>query len=151
MIYKFLRVLAATEKARDDVSSRTAFAALFVVAMFISGCTQQSVAQSADTMKASLLDAACYESSSADQATQEFAKQTCSAYMRGLTDGLFLQNSFSKSGHSGCLPTDHPVSVAQATSELHAYLKEHPGLGNNSAGLVATAAIMDAHRCSVQE
>lgn len=126
----------------------TVLANVVAIATLLSGCTQQSVAQSADTFKARILESACSGSANTDQATRDFAQQTCSAYLRGLTDGLFAHKQFAG---SDCLPTDQPVSIAEATSELHIFLQEHPELADNSAGLVATAAIMGAHPCSVRQ
>lgn len=138
-----------TKVSRTIVATALAF--LVAISTLVSGCTKESGAQSSDTFKAGLLDGACNAPEGTDRATKDFAQQTCSSYLRGLTDGLFLFKSFSDSGRAGCLPSDAPISVADAEKELRDYLREHPARADNSAGIVATDAIMSAHPCLPQQ
>jgi hypothetical protein len=69
-------------------------------------------------------------------------------YFRGLTDGLFLMKSFAEKGKAGCLPTDAPVSNAEAKGDFALFFRDHPEARENSAGLVASFAIMRAHPCA---
>ena len=101
---------------------------------------------SADSLKAIMLYSACTHPPGETREAHEFAEQTCVAYMRGLTDGLFMMQVFAEKHRPTCLPSNGPVSNAEARSIFESWLKTHPELTNNSAGLVASYAIMDAYR-----
>jgi hypothetical protein len=112
------------------------------------GASAHAFGPSADTFKASTLHSVCNPpSSGVDQADLMLATDICQMYLRGLTDGLFLDKSFADARNGGCLPTDSPVSIAEAKGEFEAYLAANPNLAENSAGLVAAFGIMVGHPC----
>lgn len=114
-------------------------------------CTQQSVAQvggpSNDFFKAEMLDSVCNPPTSAAKADKESAAEVCGLYFRGLTDGLFLMKTSLDHGDAGCLPSESPISEAEARGDFELFLRDHPEAAKNAAGLVATFAIMRAHPC----
>lgn len=115
-------------------------------------CTQQAHAQiggpSNDVFKAEALHAVCNAPSSTAKADKDLADGMCESYFRGLTDGLFLMKASLDHGDAGCLPSESPISEAEAKGDFELFLRDHPDAAKNSAGLVATFAIMRAHPCS---
>jgi hypothetical protein len=100
-----------------------------------------------DSLTAVMLYSACTHPSGETPEAHEFAEQTCSAYIRGLTDGLFMMQVFSERQQRTCLPSDAPIGNADARRIFDAWLKAHPEAAANSAGLVATYAIVSAYQC----
>ena len=100
-----------------------------------------------DAMKAATLYSACTHPPTETPEVHEFAEQTCSAYLRGLTDGLFMMQVFAEKRHPTCLPSNTPVSVLDARRIFGDWLKMHPEAANDSAGLVAAHAIVEAYPC----
>jgi hypothetical protein len=121
------------------------FAATVLAALFANAAGAQEVSN--DTFKAADLALACNLPAVNDQAARDFAEQTCHAYLRGITDGLFLMRMFAAAGKAGCLPLDTPISNSEARAEFNVFLLAHPDMAQNSAGLVAAAAIIQAHPC----
>ena len=94
-----------------------------------------------------MLYSACTHPPGETREAHEFAEQTCVAYMRGFTDGLFMMQVFAeKHGLRACLATGQSATQKPEAS-FKSWLKTHPKSTNNSAGLVASYAIMDAYRC----
>jgi len=100
-----------------------------------------------DSFKAYALYSACTHPPSEKPEDHEFAEQTCSTYMRGLTDGLFVMQSFAANKRRTCLPTDTAISNAEARRIFESWLRAHPEAATNSAGMVATFAIVSAYPC----
>jgi hypothetical protein len=100
-----------------------------------------------DTFKAEYLHTACNPPPGADQATRDSFQMTCDAYLRGLTDGLFLMKQFHDKGGAGCLPENTPISIVEAKADFELFLSEHPEASQNSAGIVVGFGIMRAHPC----
>jgi hypothetical protein len=100
----------------------------FVAASLYSGCTH------------SVKDART-------KADQDFLEQTCTTYLRGLTDALFVMQSLQSRGTKTCLPTDAAITIVEARSVFQAYLANHPKDVGNSAGLIAAMSLVAAHKC----
>jgi hypothetical protein len=118
-----------------------------IMAMTVISASAQGGSPSNDTLKAVTLYSACAHPSGESADTHEFAEQTCVTYMRGLTDGLFLMQTFVEKKGGVCLPPDQPVSLSDARRIFAAWLPNHPQFATNSAGLVVAAAIADAYKC----
>jgi Ssp1 endopeptidase immunity protein Rap1a len=123
-----------------------AFAALIIVIpkLVFGQATGQTTG---DTFRASTLYAACTHSVKGTQQDNEFVEQSCVAYLRGLTDGLFIMQSLANQGTRTCMPTDEAIGVPEARAVFEAWLQGHPSSAANSAGLVAAFAIVNAHKC----
>lgn len=115
-------------------------------------CTPHALAQvggpSNDTFKAEALHTVCNSPSTAAKADKDLADGICESYFRGLTDGLFLMKTALNHGDAACLPTESPISASEAKGDFELFLRDRPDTAKNSAGLVATFAIMRAHPCS---
>ena len=101
-----------------------------------------------DSLTAVALYSACTHSPGETREAHEFAEQTCSAYIRGLTDGLFMMQVFAEKHLPTCLPGDTPVPSAKARLIFENWLKAHPQAAKNSAALVAGYAIVSAYPCN---
>jgi hypothetical protein len=104
-------------------------------------------AASEDGIKAELLRTACSPPNDTEQGARDLLAKLCQTYLQGLTDGLFLMKGFIDNGNAGCLPADRPISLAEAQTDFELFLRDHPELAQNSAGLVAAAGIMRAYPC----
>jgi hypothetical protein len=71
----------------------------------------------------------------------------CQAYLRGLTDGLFMLAAAQDSNVPLCLPQDGPVSPAEARDDFNSYVADHPEALQHAAGMTAAIAIIKAHSC----
>lgn len=100
-----------------------------------------------DTLKADMLYSVCNPPAGIDKATLDSYSDLCEIYFRGLTDGLFMMRSFIDNGNGGCLPTDTPISNAEAKGDFELFLRDHPEAAKNSAAAIASIAIMRAHPC----
>ena len=89
----------------------------------------------------------CDPPATLDQNAKTAADRICQAYLRGVTEGLFMIGAVEQSGAPVCLPDDGPVSPAEAKSEFQDYLADHPDSLGHSAGLVVTFGIIAAHGC----
>ncbi|MGH6879036.1 MAG: Rap1a/Tai family immunity protein [Rhizomicrobium sp.] len=128
------------------------FVILTLLAASASVCVDMAACEpvSNDSFVASSLYAACTHSVSdaKTKADQEYLEQTCTTYLRGLTDALFVMQSLQARGTATCLPTDQAISVQEARSVFETYLRDHPQVASNSAGLVAAMSLVAAHHCS---
>jgi hypothetical protein len=124
---------------------RFCMAAIVAAALFASPVGLR--AASDDGIKAELLRTACSPPNGAEQAARDLFAKLCQTYLQGLTDGLFLMRGFIENGNAGCLPADRPISLAEAQADFEVFLRDHPELAQNSAGLVAAAGIMRAYPC----
>ena len=75
------------------------------------------------------------------------ADQTCQSYLRGLTEGLFLQQYVQRSGAAACQPDDGPIPVEAAKAAVLNYLAQNPDAVNQEAGAAVILAIVGAHSC----
>jgi hypothetical protein len=106
-------------------------------------------AQSNDKFTASSLYALCSHSVKDANTPQdhEFLEKTCTTYLLGLTDALFVMQSLASQGTRTCLPTEEAIGIQEARTTFEAYLREHPATATNSAGLVAAMSLVYAHKC----
>jgi hypothetical protein len=102
-----------------------------------------------DSFAAGSLYAACTHSAKDAVTKQDHdtLEQICTLYLRGVTDALFVTQSIHNRGIPTCLPADQAVSVQDARVSFEAYLTKRPQDASNSAGLIATMAIVTAHAC----
>jgi len=77
----------------------------------------------------------------------EFVEQSCVAYLRGLTDGMFVMQSLINQGTRTCLPTNWSIGVPEARAVFETWVRTHPNAIDDSAGLVAAMALVQAHKC----
>ncbi|MGA7675852.1 MAG: Rap1a/Tai family immunity protein [Rhizomicrobium sp.] len=127
---------------RAALASVVALAALSVFS-----ASAQVGGPSNDILKADILYTACNPPSDTNQSVRDTAALTCELYFRGLTDGLFLMKAFVGKSNAGCLPTDTPISTAEAEGDFALFLRDHPEARENSAAIVAGFGIMRAHPC----
>jgi hypothetical protein len=125
---------------------------VFSLASAISVLSCSAMAQvggpSHDTFKAQDLYLACTAPNADGKSADGFSFDAfCNAYIRGLTDGLFLRKAFADGGKGKCLPADTPIPNGEARADFIAFVSAHPEALKNSAGVVATAAIIAAHPC----
>jgi hypothetical protein len=106
--------------------------------------------QSHDTFVAASLYAACTHSvKDANTAKDhEYLEESCTTYLRGLTDGLWIMQSLANDKTRTCLPVEEPIGVQEARVTFETWLQGHPGAARNSAGLVAAMSLIYAHKCS---
>lgn len=76
------------------------------------------------------------------------AEGTCNSYFLGLTDGMYLMQELTDIHRSPCMPTEVAIRISDARRLFETYLRSHPQLATNSAGLVAGTAIATAFQCS---
>jgi hypothetical protein len=100
-----------------------------------------------DSFTAGNLKEACAPAAGLDKNARALADQTCQSYLRGLTEGLFLQQYVQRSGATVCLPDDRPISVEDAKAAVLNYLAQNPDAANREAGAAAILAIVRAHSC----
>ncbi len=115
------------------------------------GDTPQTGAQGGDaaedSFNAQALKDACAPAPAASQNARALADRTCQSYLRGLTEGLFLQTILESSDAADCLPKDGPISPSDAKANFLSYLAENPGAADHEAGAAAVLAIVRAHGC----
>ncbi|SRR6266446_2636828 len=70
---------------------------------------------------------------------------SCSAYIRGLIDGLFLADHMAGSGVRYCPPEN--LELEQALLVVQKHLNEHPEQLNRNAGPLAALALYSAFPC----
>jgi len=101
----------------------------------------------ADTFRASTLYAACTHAVKGTHQDNEFVEQSCVAYLRGLTDGMFVMQTLINQGTRTCLPTNWSIGVPEARAVFETWVRTHPNAIDDSAGLVAAMALVQAHKC----
>lgn len=101
-----------------------------------------------DNFTAGMLKDACAPAAALDKNARAIADHICQSYLRGLTEGLFLQSFVEDSGASACLPKDGPISVADAKSDLLNYLADKPDAADRQAGVAGVLAIVRSHGCA---
>jgi hypothetical protein len=101
-----------------------------------------------DNFTAGLLKDACVPAAGLDKNARALADQTCQSYLRGLTEGLFLQRFVEDSGAAACLPKDGPISVADARDDVLNYLAANPDAADRQAGVAGVLAIVRSHGCA---
>jgi hypothetical protein len=100
-----------------------------------------------DSFTAGKLKDACAPAAGLDKNARALADQTCQSYLRGLTEGLFLQQYVQRSGATVCLPDDGPIPVEDAKAAVLNYLAQNPDAANREAGAAAILAIVRTHSC----
>ena len=100
-----------------------------------------------DNFTAGMLKDACAPAAGLDKSARAIADQICQSYLRGLTEGLFLQSFVEDSGAAACLPKEGPISVADAKSDFLNYLAGNPAAADRQAGVAGVLAIVRAHGC----
>ena len=124
---------------------------LAVVVAILCSPIRTAIAQpvSQDTFVASALYSTCTHSVKDAKTKQddEFLEQTCTTYLRGLTDALFIMQLLAERGTKTCLPTNEAIGIPEARGVFQTYLQDHPESAANSAGLVASMALVAAHKC----
>jgi len=76
------------------------------------------------------------------------ADMACATHMRGITDAAWVMQLLANEHKRTCLPKDSPISVSEARRIFKEWIDVHPESGGHSAGLVATTALLHAHRCA---
>lgn len=100
-----------------------------------------------DDFTGAQLGAACAPPAGLDQNARTLAERTCTAFLRGLTQGLFLQGRVEDSGAAACMPRDAPVSMADARGDVLDYLARNPAAADREASVAAVLAIVRAFSC----
>jgi hypothetical protein len=100
-----------------------------------------------DSFTAGKLKDACAPAAGLDKNARALSDQSCQFYLRGLTEGLFLQQYLQRSGATVCLPDDGPIPVEDAKTTLLNYLAQNPDAAKREAGTAAILAIVRAHSC----
>jgi hypothetical protein len=90
---------------------------------------------------------ACAPASGLDQSARAMDDKICTSYLRGLTEGLFLQRFVEDSGALACFPQNEPISVAEARDDVLQYLAANPAAADRQAGVAGVLAIVRAHSC----
>ena len=75
------------------------------------------------------------------------ADMACATYIRGITDAAWVMQLLANEQKRTCLPKDSPISVSEARRIFKEWIDVHPEAGGHSAGLIATTALLHAHRC----
>lgn len=75
------------------------------------------------------------------------ADMACGIYMRGITDAAWVMQLLANEHKLTCLPKDSPVNVSEALRVFKQWIDAHPEARDRPAGLVATTALVYAHRC----
>jgi hypothetical protein len=124
---------------------------IIVLSLFIAGLVvaeaQGPGQPTTDSLTAATLYTACAHPVKETPEVHEFAEQTCATYMRGLTDGLWMMRVLAEDHQPTCLPANTPIAVGEARRMFEAWLRTHPETATNSAGLVATMAIVKSYNC----
>ena len=124
---------------------------LLAIAAAVATICTSAIAQvggpSNDTFKAKNLAAICSAPSGSSNAIIQQAEAACISYFRGLTDGLFIGKTFTDGGKTRCMPTGTAISTDEAKQDFERYLEARPEAAENSAGVVASFAIISAHQC----
>ena len=72
---------------------------------------------------------------------------SCVAYIRGLTDGLYLADNMAGAADRWCPPNDAVPDVDQSVLIVQKYFQDHPEHLSRNAGTVATLALYLAFPC----
>jgi Rap1a immunity proteins len=107
----------------------------------------QAATSSEEDFTGGQLGAACAAPAGQDKNAQALAENTCTSYLRGLTQGLFLQSRIEDSGAAACMPKEGPIPVEDARSDVLDYLARNPAASDREAGVAAALAIVRAHSC----
>jgi hypothetical protein len=75
------------------------------------------------------------------------ADMACATYMRGITDAAWVMQLLANEHKRTCLPKGSPISVSEARRIFKEWIDAHPEAGGHPAGLIATTALLHAHRC----
>lgn len=81
------------------------------------------------------------------KADTQAASDACSAYILGLTDGMYMMQLFASSSKTPCMPMDQAIDVTKARRIFSDYLTRHPQAADNSAGMVIAFAIAEGFPC----
>jgi hypothetical protein len=101
-----------------------------------------------DSFTAQALKDSCQPAAGLDKNARALADLTCSSYLRGLTEGLFLQTYIQSSGAATCIPQDSPISIDDAKSALLNYLASNPDASSHEAGVAVVLGVVRAYACS---
>lgn len=71
----------------------------------------------------------------------------CTAFISGLSAGIYLGESLGASGRRFCFPDDSSPQVDQAVGIVQKYLHEHPEQLHEQAGFVGTLALHSVFSC----
>ncbi len=105
-------------------------------------------APSTDTFKASNLHDFCTMAAhTRDETVQTIAEATCTVYLRGLTDGLFMMQILASKQRAACFPITAAIDVSEARRLFELWLASHPDQSVNSAAVVAFTALASAYPC----
>jgi uncharacterized protein YbjT (DUF2867 family) len=112
-------------------------------------CTEAGSGTSKDSFVAASLLASCTHSVSdaRNQKDKGDLELVCATYFRGLTDAMFVMQALADHGTRTCLPQDEAVGIPEARAVFQTYVRDHPESASNSAGLVATMALVGVHKC----
>jgi hypothetical protein len=101
-----------------------------------------------DSFTAQALKDACQPVAGLDKNARALADLTCGSYLRGLTEGLFLQTYIQSSGAATCIPQDSPISIDDAKTALLNYLTNNPDASSHEAGVAVVLGVVRAYACS---
>jgi hypothetical protein len=123
-------------------------AALALLSMFLaSPATAQTDDQGDPGYLTQQLKDACQPAAGEGDAAKAADDKICQAYLRGITDGLFMLAAAQDSNVPLCLPQDGPISPAEARDDFNSYVADHPEALQHAAGMTAAIAIIKAHSC----
>ena len=131
---------------------RTTFSIFVSVAVIFSGKLPVALsarAQTQDSFSAAMLFSAC-AGPTPDVVTKDARanfENICNAFLRGITDAVFVMQSLQANGTKTCFALDQPISVDVARATFLAYLREHPKALQNAAGLVAAMSLIWSNPC----
>jgi|SRR6516162_5284519 hypothetical protein len=114
--------------------------------IFLTYMIQPSLAQ--DRFTARVLESICSPDQQEPAKAREQAEVVCGTYLLGLTDALFVMQSLARESQRTCMPANTAVAVAEARRIFHDWLVRNPQHAENTAGLVAAMAIVNAYKCS---
>lgn len=101
----------------------------------------------ADGFTAAGLRIVCSHAGTETAQERDQSDTVCSAYLLGLTDAMFVMQSLADHGTRTCMPKEIAIGVPEAKRLFENYLGAHPETANNSAGLVAGMAVVNAFKC----
>jgi hypothetical protein len=123
-----------------------ALATLFTVSCLPAHAQGSDLPQ--DSFTAQALKDACLPAAGLDKNARALADLTCGSYLRGLTEGLFLQTYIQSSGAATCIPQDSPISIDDAKTALLNYLTNNPDASSHEAGVAVVLGVVRAYACS---
>jgi hypothetical protein len=95
----------------------------------------------ADEFTGAQLYTLCTESKETVQHT------ACLAYVRGVTDGLFMAQAMQEQRVRSCFPKDSPIDPVQARLIVEKYMRNNPEQLDRGAIVVAFTALATAFPC----